>query len=107
MDRVVTHQLIFGTHVQDEQDAKEPEAKLKCTAKWCNKEFDDRLKKAVTLGDPAARTKLYEEMQVIMKEEAPDLTIAHSVVYEVMRKGVTGYKQSPFGAHKFVGVDIN
>ena len=75
--------------------------------KWCNKEFDDRLKKAVTLADPAARTKLYEEMQVIMKEEAPDMTIAHSVVYEAMRKGVTGYKQSPLGGHKFVGVDIN
>ena len=61
----------------------------------------------MTLADPAARTKLYEEMQVIMKEDAPDMTIAHSVVYEAMRKGVTGYKQSPLGGHKFVGVDIN
>jgi hypothetical protein len=24
----------------------------------------------------------------------------------VMRKGVTGFKQSPFGAHQFNGVDI-
>jgi dipeptide transport system substrate-binding protein len=74
--------------------------------KWCNKEFDDRLNKAKTLSDPAERTKLYEEMQVIMKEEAPDFTIAHSVVFEVMRKEVEGYKQSPLGGHKFIGVDI-
>ena len=45
-------------------------------------------------------------MQVIEKEEAPDLKLAHSVVYETMRKEVEGYKQSPFGAHHFNGVDL-
>jgi dipeptide transport system substrate-binding protein len=34
------------------------------------------------------------------------MKIAHSVVYEVMRKGVTGFKQSPFGSHQFNGVDV-
>ena len=66
----------------------------------------DRLNKAKTLADPAARSKLYEEMQVIEHDEAPDMKIAHSIVYEVMRKGVTGYKQSPLGGHKFNGVDV-
>ena len=75
-------------------------------SKWCNKEFDDRLLKASTIADVKERTKLYQEMQVIEKEEAPDMKIAHSVVYEVMRKEVTGYKQSPFGAHQFNGVDL-
>ncbi len=37
-------------------------------------------------------------MQVIEHEEAPDIKIAHSVVFEAMRKDVTGYKQSPLGA---------
>ena len=53
------------------------------------------LNKAKTLADSAARTKLYEQMQVIENEEAPDLKIAHSVVFEVMRKEVEGYKQRP------------
>jgi len=75
-------------------------------SKWCNKEFDDRLNKAKTLSDQKERAKLYGEMQVIEKEEAPDLKIAHSIVYEAMRKGVTGFKQSPFGAHQFNGVDV-
>jgi dipeptide transport system substrate-binding protein len=74
--------------------------------KWCNKEFDDLLVKARGLSDVGERTKLYEQMQVIMKDEAPDMTIAHSVVYEAMRKEVEGYKQGPLGAHHFKGVDL-
>ena len=75
-------------------------------AKWCNKEFDDRLVKARSLADVKARTKLYEEMQVIMKEEAPWVTVAHSVVYEPVRKEVKGWKISPFGKHEFYGVSM-
>ena len=52
------------------------------------------------------RTKLYTEMQQIEHDDAPDFKIAHSVVYEVMRNNVTGYKQSPFGSHQFNGVDL-
>ena len=75
-------------------------------SKWCNKEFDSRMEKARASADGKERSKLYQEMQVIEKEEAPDFKIAHSVVYEVMRSGVTGYKQSPFGSHQFNGVDV-
>ncbi len=74
--------------------------------KWCNKEYDDMLVQARKLSNTAERTKLYEKMQVIENEEAPDLKIAHSIVYETMRKEVEGYKQSPFGAHHFKGVDV-
>lgn len=75
-------------------------------SKWCNKEFDDRLKKAAAMSDNKERAKLYEEMQLIQKEDAPDMTIAHSIVYEPMRKEVTGYKMSPFNRHEFYGVDM-
>ena len=74
--------------------------------KWCNKEYDDRLNKAKSTSDMAERTKLYEEMQVIEHEEAPDMKIAHSIVFEAMRAEVSGYKQSPFGSHEFQGVDV-
>jgi dipeptide transport system substrate-binding protein len=75
-------------------------------SKWCDKDFDDRLNKAKTLSNQAERAKLYMEMQVIEKEEAPDFKIAHSTVYETMRANVVGFKQSPFGAHQFNGVDL-
>ncbi|MBK1687659.1 ABC transporter substrate-binding protein [Rubrivivax gelatinosus] len=75
-------------------------------SKWCNKDFDDRLEKARTMADQKARLKLYQEMQAIEAAEVPDMKIAHSVVYEVMRKEVTGFKQSPFGSHEFTGVGL-
>ena len=75
-------------------------------AQWCNKEFDDLIKKAKTVSDMADRTKLYEEAQVVFKREAPWATIAHSVVFKAMRNEVEGYKIDPFGGHNFYGVDI-
>jgi dipeptide transport system substrate-binding protein len=64
------------------------------------------LNEARKLSDVGARTKLYEKMQVIEKEEAPDLTLAHSIVYVTMRKEVEGFKQSPFGSMNFKGVEL-
>lgn len=75
-------------------------------SKWCNKDFDDRLNAAKKLTDKAERTKLYEEMQVIAKDDAPQYTIAHSVVFEATTKNVTDYKISPFGRHEFYGVGL-
>jgi dipeptide transport system substrate-binding protein len=74
--------------------------------KWCSKEYDALLAKARGLGDQAERAKIYMQMQVIENEEAPDLKLAHSVVYEAMRKEVEGYKQGPRGSHDFRGVDV-
>ncbi len=76
------------------------------SAKWCNKEFDDLVNRAVTLTDKGERTKLYEQAQVIMREESPFFLIAHSVAYQPMRKGVTGYMMSPFSRHIFDHVDV-
>lgn len=74
--------------------------------KWCNKDYTDMLDKARASSDMAERTKLYEAMQVIEHDEAPDLKLAHSIVFEAMRKEVTGFKQSPLGSHEFQGVDV-
>ena len=76
------------------------------SAKWCNKQFDDLITQAATLTNQADRTKLYEQAQVIMHEEAPFFLIAHSVAYQPMRKEVVGYKMSPFGRHDFDHVDV-
>lgn len=75
-------------------------------AQWCYEPFNDIIQKAKTVSDKADRTKLYEEAQVIFKEQAPWATIAHSVVFEPMRKEVQNYKIDPFGGHIFYGVDL-
>jgi dipeptide transport system substrate-binding protein len=74
--------------------------------KWCNAEYNDLLVKARVIPDQAGRAKLYQRMQEIEHEEAPELLVAHSTVFEAMRAGVTGYKQSPLGTHEFEGVDL-
>ncbi len=75
-------------------------------ARWCYKPFDDLLLEAKQISDVNARTELYEQAQVIFKEEAPWVTIAHSVVFEPVRKEVVGYKIEPLGIHSFYGVDL-
>ena len=76
-------------------------------SKWCNKEFEALFQKAKSTFDIAERTKLYEQMQVIMHDEAPVFNIAHSIVYEPIRKNVTGYKVSPLGRREFAEVGLD
>jgi dipeptide transport system substrate-binding protein len=75
-------------------------------ARWCHEPFDELLIQAKRTADQAERTRLYEEAQVIFKEQAPWVTIAHSVVFKPVRNEVVGFKIDPFGGHYFYGVDL-
>jgi dipeptide transport system substrate-binding protein len=75
-------------------------------AQWCYQPFEDLIQKAKIVADPAERTKLYEEAQVIFKEQAPWATIAHSVVFQPVRKEVVDFRIDPFGGNVFYGVDL-
>ena len=61
-------------------------------AQWCNKEFDDLVTKAKETSDQAERTKLYEQAQVVFKEQAPWDTLDHSLVFMPMSKKVVGLR---------------
>jgi dipeptide transport system substrate-binding protein len=75
-------------------------------AKFCYKPFEDLIQKAKVTSNMAERTKLYEQAQVIFKEQAPWFTIAHSVALKPVRNEVVDFKISPFGSHVFYGVDV-
>ncbi len=75
-------------------------------SKWCNKQFNDDMFKARQLSEQPDRIAIYKEMQKIHHDELPWMNIAHSTVFEPLRKGVTGYKVSPLGAHEFQNVDL-
>jgi dipeptide transport system substrate-binding protein len=75
-------------------------------AQWCHKPFDDLLQQAKAVTDIGERTKLYEQAQVIFKEEAPWATIAHSLVFMPMRKEVKNYVMDPLGGHVFYDLDL-
>ena len=73
---------------------------------WCYQPFEDLIQKAKIVADPAERTKLYEQAQVVFKEQAPWATIAHSIVFQPVRKEVVDFRIDPFGGNVFYGVDL-
>ncbi len=75
-------------------------------AKFCYQPYEDLVLKAKTVTNPAERTKLYQQAQVIFKQQAPWFTIAHAVQLKPVRKSVVDFRPSPFGRHNFYGVDI-
>jgi dipeptide transport system substrate-binding protein len=75
-------------------------------AQWCNEDFSALLSKAKQTTDMAERTKLYEEAQVIFKDQAPWATIAHSTQFVPMSAKVSGFTMSPLGDFTFESVDI-
>ncbi|MBE3638338.1 ABC transporter substrate-binding protein [Mangrovicoccus algicola] len=75
-------------------------------AQWCDDQFSDLITRAKQESDQAERTKLYEEAQVVFKDQAPWATIAHSTQYVPMRADVEGFVMSPLGDFTFETVDI-
>jgi len=75
-------------------------------SRWCNKPFEDLIIKAAQTPRQADRAKLYEAAQVIAKEEAPWITIAHSVRFDALRKEVRGYRMDATAHHYFNNVEI-
>lgn len=60
-------------------------------SKWCYKPFETVIQAARVESNRQKRAELYQQAQVIMHEQAPALIIAHSTVYEPIRKEVKGY----------------
>jgi dipeptide transport system substrate-binding protein len=75
-------------------------------ANWCNADFDKLIQDAKVLPTQEERAALYEQAQVIFKDQAPWATIAHSVVYMTMRPEVEGYVVHPLGGHIFNAVGL-
>ncbi|KGQ70779.1 peptide transporter [Chelonobacter oris] len=75
-------------------------------AKWCYKPFDELIRQAVQVTDQEKRSELYKQAQVIFKEQAPWITIAHSTTYLPLRKEVKNYVIDPFGLHNFYALEL-
>ncbi|MBE2896364.1 ABC transporter substrate-binding protein [Pasteurellaceae bacterium HPA106] len=75
-------------------------------AKFCYQPFNELVTKAVKITDQAERTKLYEQAQVVFKEQAPWITIAHSKTFLPVRSNVKNYVIDPFGLHNFYYVEL-
>lgn len=76
------------------------------SARWCHHPFDDLLTRARQIVDQGERAELYRQAQVIFKEEAPSVPIAHALTFDVARKEVIDYRPDPLSSHVFYGVDL-
>ncbi|MCB0366854.1 MAG: ABC transporter substrate-binding protein [Bdellovibrionaceae bacterium] len=75
-------------------------------ARWCDKDFAQLINRAKTITNIKKRTTFYKKAQMIFKQEAPWVTVAHSTVFRAMSSSVKGYKLSPFGTESFYEVDL-
>jgi len=76
-------------------------------SRWCYKPFEDLIQPARSTADHAKRIELYKQAQVVMHDQAPALIVAHSTVYEPVRKEVKGYVVDPLGKHHFDNVSLD
>ncbi|MDN6857855.1 ABC transporter substrate-binding protein [Pseudomonas sp. CAN2814] len=73
-------------------------------SKWCDKAYDKLVRQAKATTDHQQRVSLYQQAQQLLAQQLPISPIAHSTVYQPMRKSVQGFLISPFGRNSFYGV---
>lgn len=88
----------------DSDNAKGPDAGN--IAFYTDQEVHGLLIKARTIVDTAERTRLYEEAQVRIMEDAPWAPLMHARVPIAVRKGITGYVPSPVGSESLAKVAL-
>lgn len=76
-------------------------------SRWCYKPFEDLIQPARSESNHEKRVELYKQAQVVMHDQAPALIVAHSTVYEPVRKEVKGYVVDPLGKHHFENVSLD
>lgn len=75
-------------------------------SKWCDADYDKLVKQAKATSDQSRRIELYKQAQHILKAQVPITPIAHSTVYQPMRKNVQDFLISPFALNSFYGVSV-
>jgi peptide/nickel transport system substrate-binding protein len=73
-------------------------------SRYSNPKVDELLMKAQQLTDQKERAKLYEEAQVLIKEDAPWVPLVHSTQLGAARANVVGIKLHPTGFHSLLTV---
>lgn len=70
-------------------------------SRWCYKPYDQLIQEARKTPDQAKRTDLYKRAQVIIKEQAPWVTLAHGIAARATLSNVKGYSIHPLGGESF------
>jgi len=73
-------------------------------ARYCDKRLDQLISAGKTTNDQSVRSRLYQQAQGLIQQQALWLPLAHPTAAVLMRKDVEGYTVSPFGRQDFATV---
>ena len=74
--------------------------------RYPNPEMDELIAEAASISDTDARAAIYAELQVIMVEDLPIMTLQSRPIAGVVRNGVEGYAMNPLGWGLFDAVTL-
>ena len=75
-------------------------------ARWCDRPYDDLVKRAKQVTDREQRSTLYQQAQQRLKTQVPITPVAHSTINQPISARVKGFHVSPFGRNDFAGVEL-
>ncbi|WP_232631525.1 ABC transporter substrate-binding protein [Methylobacterium sp. Leaf118] len=75
-------------------------------ARWCDPAYEAAIQAARRTDDRETRTRLYREAQILFRDAAPWVPLAHTVVHVAIRRTVTGFTMDPLGRHLFETVNL-
>lgn len=76
-------------------------------SRYCNAEFEQRIRQARVESDIKVRESLYREALKLLSQDSPVIPIAHSKVYRALADDVNGYVMSPFDVDNFYQLSIS
>lgn len=75
-------------------------------ARFCDSRLDQLINAGRTTNDQSVRSRLYQQAQALIQQQALWLPLAHPTAATLLAKGVEGYQVSPFGRLDFSKVSV-
>ena len=76
-------------------------------ARFCDSRLDQLINAGRTTNDQSVRSRLYQQAQTLIQQQALWVPLAHPTAATLLRNGVEGYQVSPFGRLDFSKVSVN
>ena len=75
-------------------------------ARYCDEALDKLIAEGKASSDQSERSRLYQQAQKIIQEQALWLPLAHPTAFALLSEKVRGYKVSAFGRQNFAAVRL-
>ena len=75
-------------------------------ARFCDNRLDQLISAGRTTNDQSVRSRLYQQAQTLIQQQALWVPLAHPKAATLLRQGVEGYQVSPFGRLDFSKVSV-